>query len=124
MQDSSHHVHSLIIDNYDSYTYNLKQMCGQVNHGYAPTVIPNDYFEALTTKFQNWAAKLAHLNAQTSRPIDNIILSPGPGRPEHMRDFGLCHEILQEEQTLPILGVCLGHQGKNYSSLLHRNTGP
>ena len=81
----------LIIDNYDSFTFNLYQYVGTLNSDVK--VYRND---ALSVK------EIAELNPQC------IILSPGPGYPE---DAGLCEELLKELPGLcPILGVCLGHQ--------------
>ncbi|HWM85331.1 MAG TPA: gamma-glutamyl-gamma-aminobutyrate hydrolase family protein, partial [Kofleriaceae bacterium] len=85
---------TLIVDNHDSFTFNLLQLIGEVN-GVAPVVVRND--EA------DWAEV-------QSLDFDNIVLSPGPGRPEQPRDFGICLDIL-DETRIPILGVCLGHQG-------------
>lgn len=81
----------LIIDNYDSFTFNLYQYVGTLNSDVK--VYRND---ALNVK------EIAELNPQ------RIILSPGPGYPE---DAGVCEELLKELPSLcPILGVCLGHQ--------------
>ncbi|ALC05414.1 PARA-aminobenzoate synthase component I and II [Corynebacterium deserti GIMN1.010] len=80
----------LLIDNYDSFTFNLATYVEEIT-GQAPTVVPND------------------------QPIDEtlfdaVILSPGPGHPGVAADFGTCAGIIERAQV-PILGVCLGHQG-------------
>ncbi len=85
---------SLIIDNYDSFTYNLVQMVAEVN-GCNPLVVKNDQY--------SWQELL-------QLEYDNIIISPGPGHPDIPSDFGICRKILLESPK-PILGVCLGHQG-------------
>lgn len=85
----------LIVDNYDSFVYNLYQEVGEL--GAEPVVFRND---AITL---DGARRLAP---------DAIILSPGPGHPANPRDFGVCTELLRElGPTTPTLGVCLGHQG-------------
>ncbi len=85
---------TLLIDNYDSFTYNLYQLLGEVT-GESPEVIRNDA--------EDWAdLSLAD--------YDNIVVSPGPGRPERWRDFGESARAVLEDQV-PVLGVCLGHQG-------------
>ncbi|MDP3704765.1 MAG: aminodeoxychorismate synthase component I [Legionellaceae bacterium] len=85
---------TLIIDNYDSFTYNLYQMIAEIN-GELPIVIQNDSHD---------------IEDIASIEYDNIIISPGPGHPDKATDFGICARILLES-TVPILGVCLGHQG-------------
>jgi para-aminobenzoate synthetase len=85
---------TLLIDNYDSFTYNLFQLLAEEN-GREPIVVRND--EA------SWE-ELARLE------FDNVVLSPGPGRPERERDFGVCADAIRLCKA-PLLGVCLGHQG-------------
>ena len=81
----------LIIDNYDSFTYNLYQFVGTINPDIS--VIRND---AMT------------VSAIRDLKPDSIILSPGPGKP---CDAGVCEDVLRElKGEVPILGVCLGHQ--------------
>jgi anthranilate synthase/aminodeoxychorismate synthase-like glutamine amidotransferase len=87
----------LILDNYDSFTYNLFQMV-QAQTSLEVQVFRND---ALC-----WDDLLG------LRP-SHILLSPGPGHPGRVEDFGLCREVVlrYEELACPVLGVCLGHQG-------------
>src|ERR1051325_9840189 len=81
----------LVIDNYDSFTYNLVQYLGEL--GAQVTVVRND------------AATVEEIAAR--RP-ERIVISPGPGRPE---DAGVTMEVIRRlGQETPILGVCLGHQ--------------
>jgi len=85
----------LIIDNYDSFVYNLAQRLGEL--GVTSDVIRNDQLTIEQIKNGNY---------------DAIIISPGPGTPDDKRYFGICKEVILElGPTTPILGVCLGHQG-------------
>jgi para-aminobenzoate synthetase len=84
----------LLIDNYDSFTYNLFQQIATVV-GVEPEVYYNNeisYQRIVNGKY------------------DCVIISPGPGRPDIPRDFGVCKEVI-EKFNKPLLGVCLGHQG-------------
>ncbi len=85
---------TLLIDNYDSYTYNVFHLLAAVS-GEEPIVIRNDVV--------SW-------RALSRWDFDAIVLSPGPGRPERWHDFGVCADILRSSE-IPVLGVCLGHQG-------------
>lgn len=81
----------LLIDNYDSFTYNLYQAFAA--QGEKVHIVRND---------QITLAQIETL------PVKGIVLSPGPGRPE---DAGICIEVIQKLGCkIPILGVCLGHQ--------------
>ena len=81
----------LLIDNYDSFSYNLYQFAGAINPNVK--VIKNDELRI---------SEIESLNPT------HIMISPGPGRPKHA---GICEEaILHFKAKLPILGVCLGHQ--------------
>ena len=85
----------LVIDNYDSFVYNLVQYIGELG---AETIV-----------YRNDQANLKQL---TDLKPDRIVISPGPGTPEDTRYFGVCTAILQSmSHTIPTLGVCLGHQG-------------
>ena len=85
----------VVIDNYDSFVYNLVQYIGEIG---AETIV-----------YRNNQVSLTRL---TELKPDRIVISPGPGTPEDERYFGVCTKILQAmSQTIPTLGVCLGHQG-------------
>ena len=85
----------LIIDNYDSFVYNIAQYFGEL--GVDCEVIRNDKITLEEIRQKNY---------------DAIIISPGPGTPEDKKYFGVCTDVIKEiGPTKPILGVCLGHQG-------------
>lgn len=82
---------NLLIDNYDSFSYNLYQLIGTQNSDI--TVIRNN---------KKTIAEIEEMNP------DKIILSPGPGRPDQA---GICLEVVDYfKGKIPILGICLGHQ--------------
>jgi len=88
-------VKIVILDNYDSFTYNLYQYVGELNG--KPLVYRNDQLSF---------NQLRDLNP------DRIIISPGPGSPEDPSYFGICTQVITDMgPRVPILGVCLGHQG-------------
>jgi anthranilate synthase/aminodeoxychorismate synthase-like glutamine amidotransferase len=80
----------LMVDNYDSFTYNLVQMLTAA--GTEVEVLRNDAESA---------------GAMLARRPAGIVLSPGPGRPE---EAGVCLDLIRAQARVPLLGVCLGHQ--------------
>jgi para-aminobenzoate synthetase component 2 len=94
----------LVVDNYDSFVYNLVQYLAEL--GATVTVVRNDVVDASDV---------------ASMAPDGVLVSPGPGHP---RDAGNCLEIIRfcAEQSLPMLGVCLGHQalGEEFGATISR----
>src|SRR3984893_15669559 len=91
-----------VVDNYDSFTYNLVQYLGEL--GSEPRVFRND-----------------EVTVNELAEFDGIVISPGPGRPE---DAGVSTRAIRElSGKVPILGVCLGHQclGEAFGSKVVRN---
>ena len=85
----------LIIDNYDSFVFNIAQYLGEL--GVESDVIRNDKVT---------------LDEIREGGYDAIVISPGPGTPEDKKYFGVCSKVIEDMgPTTPILGVCLGHQG-------------
>lgn len=84
----------LIVDNYDSFTWNLAHLAASVT-GEMPAVVRND--------------ECAWRQIESGR-FEAIIVSPGPGHPANPRDFGVSADVIRNA-TVPVLGVCLGHQG-------------
>ncbi len=90
----------LLLDNYDSFTFNLYQYLSEL--GGNPVIRKND--------------EIAASDIESIGPT-HIVISPGPGTVENPEDFGICGEVIRKYTgRLPILGVCLGHQGiiKNF----------
>jgi len=86
----------LLIDNYDSFTFNLFQYLSEL--GSEVTTVRNDKIS---------------LNQIEQMAPDGIVLSPGPGRPEQA---GICVEVIRKfAPEIPILGICLGHQAIGYA---------
>lgn len=87
-------MRTLIIDNHDSFTWNLVHLVAGLT-GEMPVVIANNA--------PDW-------NMEKLSGFGQVILSPGPGHPGRAQDFGLCQQII-DHAALPVLGVCLGYQG-------------
>ncbi len=85
---------TLLIDNFDSFTFNLVQYVGEL--GGNPQVFRNN--------------EISLLEVQRLKP-SHIILSPGPGHPANKKYFGVCRDIIKNIHDIPLLGVCLGMQG-------------
>lgn len=87
----------VIVDNYDSFTFNLYQLLQQLSP--VPVQV-----------YRNDQISVEDLQALNP---SGIILSPGPGHPKNRHDFGVCADVIQKAQDFPcpVLGVCLGHQG-------------
>ncbi|PYE38945.1 anthranilate synthase component II [Psychrobacter fozii] len=93
----------LIIDNYDSFTFNLYQYIGEI----LQTMDGDE--EANVIVKRNNEITLADVQAMN---LDRIIISPGPGAPDDPAYFGICAEVIEVMgKTTPLLGVCLGMQG-------------
>ncbi len=87
-------MRTLLVDNHDSYTYNVFHLLAAAS-GSEPVVVNNDAV--------SW-------RVLSRSKFDAFVLSPGPGRPERWHDFGVCRDILRYSE-IPVLGICLGHQG-------------
>ncbi|WP_296183644.1 chorismate-binding protein [uncultured Corynebacterium sp.] len=89
----------LLLDNYDSYTFNLAHLIAEVA-GREPLVVPAGEAERLSERVR--AGEFSH-----------VVISPGPGTPEREQDFGAARRLIAAAASaeIPVLGVCLGHQG-------------
>jgi len=95
----------LIIDNYDSFTFNLYQYVGEILH----TELSQAQGNPKVSVKRNNEVTLEDIKSQN---YDRIIISPGPGSPEDPAYFGVCSEVIKElGPSIPLLGVCLGMQG-------------
>ncbi|MBI4038552.1 aminodeoxychorismate/anthranilate synthase component II [Candidatus Daviesbacteria bacterium] len=91
----------LIIDNYDSFTYNLYQYIGEL--------LEERKIQFTLEVFRNDKVTISEIN---KRGYNKIIISPGPGSPNDKKYFGVCADVLTKlNKKIPILGVCLGMQG-------------
>ncbi|MDN8604987.1 chorismate-binding protein [Corynebacterium ureicelerivorans] len=89
----------LLVDNYDSYTFNLAHLIAEVA-GHEPLVVPAGEAAGLPERVR--AGEFSH-----------VVISPGPGTPERDEDFGASRRVIEAaaKAQVPLLGVCLGHQG-------------
>lgn len=91
----------LIIDNYDSFTYNLYQYVGEL--------LEAKKIQFTLDVFRNDKITISEIS---KRKYDKIIISPGPGNPSDKTYFGVCSEVITNiGKNTPVLGVCLGMQG-------------
>jgi len=89
------HMKILLLDNYDSFVYNIYQYLASL--GCSVDVFRNDAITIEQVKSGGYGC---------------IVISPGPGDPTNSRDFGICSSVIKDMgKTTPILGICLGHQG-------------
>ena len=98
-------MHVYIIDNYDSFTFNLYQYIGEI------------FEEKQLEKFKVTVKRNDEVTLEEVKAAnpDRIIISPGPGTPEDESYFGVCADVIRElGPTIPLLGVCLGMQGITY----------
>ena len=101
----------LIIDNYDSFTFNLYQYAGEILSRANDQANGQKPFEVLVKRNDELSfEQVADINA------DRIIISPGPGSPDNPDYFGVCKQVITElGKTTPLLGICLGMQGIAYA---------
>ncbi|PCD23190.1 hypothetical protein AU210_014713 [Fusarium oxysporum f. sp. radicis-cucumerinum] len=96
----------LIIDHYDSYTNNILQLLQGTQKGHDGQSYPE--WSVSIVRFDQFSWD--HFKSEILPHLDAIILSPGPGTPQREADFGFNARLIREV-NIPILGICLGHQG-------------
>lgn len=89
----------LLLDNHDSYTFNLFQLIAEVA-GQSPLVVRAEHAEAENLPQRVSTGEFSH-----------VVISPGPGTPEDPQDFDAAWKVIEAAGNVPVLGVCLGHQG-------------
>ncbi|RAU18985.1 anthranilate/aminodeoxychorismate synthase component II [Nitrincola tibetensis] len=96
----------LIVDNYDSFTYNLYQYIGEI--------LSSACNAGVISEFDVWVKRNNEITLEEIQALqpDRIIISPGPGSPDDEHYFGVCAQVIKElGPKIPLLGVCLGMQG-------------
>lgn len=119
--NGSHHkldnLRILLIDNHDSYTYNLYQYLSTMTT-HPVKVVMNDAFATLDDFIDSLDESESIPNDEKhnllQQHFDCIVLSPGPGQPSHPADMGIVLDAIRYSSQIPILGVCLGHQALGY----------
>ncbi|MGP5294999.1 aminodeoxychorismate synthase component I [Corynebacterium casei] len=104
----------LLLDNHDSYTFNLYQLIAEVA-GQSPLVVRAEHAEGESLPQRVSAGEFSH-----------VVISPGPGTPEDPQDFDAAREVIETASDIPVLGICLGHQGLALinGSAIHRAPEP
>jgi len=104
----------LLLDNHDSYTFNLYQLIAEVA-GQSPLVVRAEHAEGEGLPQRVSAGEFSH-----------VVISPGPGTPEDPQDFDAAREVIEAASDIPVLGICLGHQGLALinGSAIHRAPEP
>lgn len=104
----------LLLDNHDSYTFNFYQLIAEVA-GQSPLVVRAEHAEGESLPQRVSAGDFSH-----------VVISPGPGTPEDPQDFDAAREVIEAASDIPVLGICLGHQGLALinGSAIHRAPEP
>ena len=94
-----------VIDNYDSFTYNLVQFLGEI--------VQEPPFSSGEYEIRVWRNDAIDVEALADLRPSHVIISPGPGSPD--KDSGISNDVIRVlGETTPILGVCLGQQGRHW----------